>query len=143
MKLEQIQIASNKALMAKDKERRTVIAGLLGAIHNKAIAKHMQYDITDALVNEVTLKEIKTAKEMFDTCPADRMDLKEQYARRIKILQEFVPAMIDDPVEITKIINSFGIDITKANRGIIMRNLKADGGIDMSVANKVLSALLQ
>ena len=111
-------------------------------IFNKAtITPKGRIEITDELVDAVILKEKKTVQEMIDTCPASRAETLQEYKERLAIINEFAPQLITDAQEIENFIHSLGIELTKANRGNIMKELK--GKVDMKAANQVLGGMLQ
>ena len=46
------------------------------------------------MVDQVILKELKTAKEQIDTCPDSRQDLKAEYQFRYDVIKEYAPAQM-------------------------------------------------
>lgn len=132
------------AMKAKDKTRKDAISSVISAVKKAAIDKKQKNNITDELVNEVLLKEVKTVQEMIDTCPENRADLKEQYQNRLNIVNEFAPKLVNNENDIMEIIEAIGLDIelVKNNRGTIMKELKSRN-VDMKVANKVLSGVIK
>lgn len=148
MTLEFLQSEMIRAMKNGLKFRKTVISSIIGAVKNEAIKEHCQENIPESLVNKVVLKELKTAREMFDTCPKDRDDLLEDYDIRIAIVLEFAPQMMDREqieVEVIRILESEGIDPEIQTRGRCMRavmpilNDKADG----KLINDVVTELVQ
>ena len=97
--------------------------------------------ITEEQVNAVILKEKKTMQEMIDTCPEDREDLSRGYKSKMMIIDEFAPVLMTSENEIQDFVNSLDIELTKANRGIIMKALK--GKADMKIANQVVGSILK
>ena len=148
MTLEKLQSEMIAAMKSGDKFRKGVIADMIGNTKTAAINKNCRNDITEALVDEVLLKCKKTAQEMIDTCPADRVETLEEYKKQLEIINEFAPQLITDEFKIRTIIALYtsdeGIDLVKANRGKIMKlastNLK--GKADMSVVSKVVGDML-
>lgn len=148
MTLEFLQSEMIRAMKNGLKFRKTVISSIIGAVKNEAIKECCQESVPESLVNKVVLKELKTAREMFDTCPKDRDDLLEDYDIRIAIVLEFAPQMMDREqieIEVIRILESEGIALEIQNRGRCMRavmpilNDKADG----KLINAVLTELLQ
>ena len=45
----------------------------------------------ESMVDQVILKELKTAKEQIDTCPDSRQDLKAEYQFRYDVIKEYAP----------------------------------------------------
>ena len=149
MTLEILQKEMIAALKAGDKERKDTLSALVAAVKKTAIDKNCRDNITEELVNEVILKEQKTVKEMIDTCPADRVDTKVSYEKRLAIIDEFAPQLITDPFAIedmvVKICWSEGLALTKTNKGAIMKTVmpKLKGQVDMKVANNIIAILLK
>lgn len=149
MTLEKLQFEMVSAMKAGNKFRKNVISTLIAQIKNAAIDKSCRDNIPEALVNEVLLKAKKTAQEMIDTCPADRIETLAEYVKQFDIIDEFAPKLIDDEDEIERLIFEYAdgakVPLAKECRGTIMgiiaRNLK--GKVDMSVVNKVIGGMLR
>ena len=140
MTLNILQTEMINAMKAKDTIRKEVLSSAVDAIKKASITSTGRIEITEDLVNQVLLKEVKTLKEMIDTCPASRVDLLEVYNSKLEILQTFAPQLITDKSGIENLVKSLGIELTKANRGAIMKELK--GKVDMKLANEILGGLL-
>ena len=100
----------------------------------------MKENITEELVNEIILKEQKTFQEMIDTCPDSHIDRKEEYKAKKVIIDEFAPKLLTEEKDIENFILALGIEVSKNNRGVIMKELK--GKVDMSISNKVLGEMM-
>lgn len=140
MKLEILHDQMVAAMKVKNKVRRAALASAIDAINKATITATGRVPITEELVDAVLLKEVKTLKEMIDMCPADREDLLNEYKQRLATIKEFAPQLITDKSGIEDLVKSLGIELTKANRGAIMKELK--GKVDMKLANEVLGGLL-
>ena len=149
MTLEVLQKEMIAAMKNKDKERKDTLSSLIGAVKKAAIDQKCKENITDKLVDEVILKEKKTVQEMIDTCPTDRESLLNEYKARMSIIEEFAPKLITDEVEIKNIITTLlsqsGIEITKGNKGQIMKVVMPalKGKADMKVVNSVITEVLK
>ena len=141
MNLEILNKARIDAMKNKDKLRKETISTLIDGVNKATITPKGRIEITDELVDAVILKEKKTVQEMIDTCPASRVETLQEYKERLAIINEFAPQLITDAQEIENFIHSLGIELTKANRGNIMKELK--GKVDMKTANQVLGGMLQ
>ena len=141
MELKVLQNEMVAALKARNKFRKDVISSLVGAVKKAAIDKNCRDNVTEELVNAVLIKEQKTMQEMIDTCPATRPEILEEYTAKKQIIDEFAPQVITDPAQIKTMVESIGIDLTKKNRGAIMKVLK-DNLVDMKVANQVVGGML-
>ena len=146
MTLETLQIEMIAAMKNKDKARKDTISSLIGAIKKTAIDRKCKDNITEALVDEVILKELKTVKEMIDTCPDSRPQLLADYVERKHIINEFAPQIITDEEEVRKMVyHLLAItDIQKDDKGSVMKAImpQLKGKVDMKVANKVLNEIL-
>ena len=141
MELKVLQNEMVAALKARNKFRKDVISSLVGAVKKTAIDKNCRDNITEELVNAVIIKEQKTMQEMIDTCPATRPEVLAEYTAKKQIIDEFAPQVITDPAQIKTMVEAIGIDLTKKNRGAIMKVLK-DNLVDMKVANQVVGGML-
>lgn len=148
MNLEQLQESMIKAMKNHEKERKDTISSLIGAIKKAAIDRKCKDNISEELINEVILKEKKTVQEMIDTCPEDRIELKNEYNYRLSVINEFAPTLITDEVTlkkyITNLLSEAQISIEKNNKGQIMKHIMPiiKGKADMKIVNKVIGELL-
>ena len=141
MELKVLQNEMVAALKARNKFRKDVISSLVGAVKKAAIDKNCRDNVTEELVNAVLIKEQKTMQEMIDTCPATRPEVLAEYTAKKQIIDEFAPQVITDPAQIKTMVEAIGIDLTKKNRGAIMKILK-DNLVDMKIANQVVGGML-
>ena len=141
MTLEILQAEMISAMKNKNKIRKDTISSMIDAVKKATITKEGRIEITEELVNKVILKEKKTMQEMIDTCPASRAETLQEYKEKLTIINEFAPQLITDAQEIENFIHSLGIELTNANRGNNMKELK--GKVDMAAANKILGGMLK
>ena len=126
-KYEQIKADMNAALKAGHKLRRMTLADMVASIDKASIAGKTRIEITDALVDEVMTKYVKTVQEMIDTCPDGEKyaDRKSEYIIKLEIAKEYAPIVITDVDEIKKMIYLWGcgnqVSIVSQNKGIIMK----------------------
>ena len=147
MTLEMLQKEMIAAMKSGDKFRKQIVSNLVGDVKKAAIDKKCRDNITEALIDEVLLKSKKTAQEMIDTCPADRVDTLEEYKRQYEIICEFAPTLMTDETEIRALILDTingEIELTKSNRGKVMKVIAPmfKGKADMSIVNKVVGEML-
>ena len=148
MTLKILQAEMITAMKNKDKARKDTLSSLIGAVKKTAIDKMCKDNITEELVNEVILKELKTIQEMIDTCPIDRIELLAVYVERKKIIQEFAPILMTNEIEIknaiTTLLSDSQIEVIKTNKGQIMKVVMSamKGNADMKIVNKVLGEML-
>ena len=145
-KMEDVRKAMVEAMKAKDKERKDTLSMLLAAMKNKAIDKRA--DLTEEEEIQVVLKEIKQTKESLELTPADRTELIEDYKKRLAVLEEFAPKMMDaDEIKavISGVLADLGIDApTGKDKGRIMKELmpKVKGKADGKLVNELFQGYL-
>lgn len=134
------------AMKAKDKDTKDTLSLLLGALKNKAIDKREA--LTEEEEIQVILKEIKQTKESLEMTPADRTEMIEDFKKRIAVLEQFAPKMMDEE-EIKAIVSGvladLGIDApTCKDKGRIMKELmpKVKGKADGKLVNEVVSSFM-
>ena len=64
MTIEMLNADMITAMKNKDKFKKDVLSSLIGAVKKVAIDRKCRDNISEELVNEVLLKELKTVKEM-------------------------------------------------------------------------------
>lgn len=111
------------AMKARDKARKESISALIQAVKKAGIDAGCREDIPEEMVNKVILKELKTVKEQIDSCPADRIDLIEEYQARYDVFNEYAPK----------------------NKGQIMKTVMPafKGRADGKVINQIVAKLCQ
>jgi uncharacterized protein YqeY len=146
MTLECLQNDMKQAMKIGDTELRDIMRSVIGAVKKAAIDERCE--ITEELVDRVLLKEAKIIQEQIDTCPKDRVETLEIYNRKLAKLKCYLPQLLDNPIDIeTKIrlmLLPSGIELVKANKGIIMKIVMPQfkGKADMKVVNQVIGELL-
>ena len=141
MTLEKLQAEMIAAMKSKNKLRKETISSIIQAVKKFGIDNMCKDNITEEQINAVILKEKKTMQEMIDTCPEDREDLSRSYKSKMMIIDEFAPALMTSKNEIQDFVNSLDIELTKANRSIIMKALKDK--VDIKITNQVVSSMLK
>ena len=133
------------AMKEHNKIRKETISALISAVKKVAIDEKCKDNITEELVDRVILKEKKTVQEMVDTCPADRVELLEEYKTRMAIIEYFAPQMMNED-EIRKAVYNIivSVDIQHSGKGNIMKAVmprlkgKADGKVISKIVDSVL-----
>ena len=145
MDMKTLQQAMIAAMKAKEKERKDVISGLIAAVKKVAIDEGCRDDIPESMVDSVLLKELKTAKEQVDTCPAERAELKAEYEARVKVIQEFAPEQMDEDGIRALLTTKFADVIATKNKGVIMKSVMGElkGKADGKLINKIVAELLE
>ena len=145
-KIEEVRKAMVEAMKAKDKDTKDALSALLTALKNKAIDKRA--DLTEEEEVQVILKEIKQTKESLDMTPADRTDLIEEFKKRIAVLENFAPKMMDaDEIKaiISGVLSDLGIDApTAKDKGRIMKELmpKVKGKAAGKLVNEIVGSFM-
>ena len=145
-KIEFIRGEMMAAMKARDKKRKDVLSMLLTALKNKAIDK--REDLTTEEEDQIILKQIKQTKETLEMTPADRTDIIEECEKRIAVLEQYAPKMMDE-AEIKEVIagvlSGLGIDApTPKDKGRIMKELmpKVKGKADGKLVNDILTGMM-
>lgn len=143
MEMAQLQKDMIAAMKAKDKTRKDGISALISAVKKVAIDEGCRDDIKAELVDRVILKELKTAKEQLDSCPAERTDLLAEYQARYDIINEYAPALLSAEEVKAILTEKFADVIATKNKGQIMKAVMAElkGKADGKVINQVVSEL--
>ena len=135
------------AMKAKDKDTKETLSMLLAALKNKAIDKRA--DLTPEEETQVILKEIKQLKETLEMTPADRTDLIEEAQKRLSVLEEYAPKMMDaDEIKavIQTVLSELGIETpTAKEKGKIMKELmpRVKGKADGKEVNQILASMMK
>ncbi|MBR2886523.1 MAG: GatB/YqeY domain-containing protein [Clostridia bacterium] len=143
MTLQELQKDMIAAMKAKDKVRKDVISSLIAAVKKYGIDNGVRNDITEEMTDSVLLKELKTAKEQLDTCPAERTDLLETYKTNYEIIQEYVPAQLSEEEIIALLTEKYSELIATKNKGMIMKTVMAElkGKADGKVISEAVAKL--
>lgn len=145
-KIEEVRKAMVDAMKAKDKDTKDALSALLTALKNKAIDKRAE--LTEEEETQVIMKEIKQTKESLDMTPADRTELIEEFQKRIAVLEQFAPKMMDaDEIKaiISDVLADLGIDApTAKDKGRIMKELmpKVKGKADGKLVNEIVGSIM-
>lgn len=145
-KIEEVRKAMVEAMKAKDKGTKDALSALLTALKNKAIDKRA--DLTEEEETQVIMKEIKQTKESLEMTPADRTELIEEFQKRIAVLEQFAPKMMDaDEIKatISDVLAELGIDApTAKDKGRIMKELmpKVKGKADGKLVNEIVVSFM-
>ena len=145
MNIETLQKDMIAAMKAKDKGRKDAISSLVSAVKKTAIDEGCRENIPEELADRVILKELKTAKEQLDTCPAERTDLKEEYELRYNVIKEYAPAMMSEEEVKTYITEKFAEVVATKNKGQIMKAVMGElkGKADGKLINQVVASLMK
>lgn len=143
MTLEQLRSDMVAAMKARDKERKDAISSLVSAVKKAAIDEGCRDDAPEELVSRVILKELKTAKEQLDGCPASREDLLAEYQKRYDVIAEYAPQMMSAEEVKSYIESHFAEVVATKNKGQIMKSVMAElkGKADGRVINEVVAGL--
>lgn len=131
------------AMKARDKVRKDAISSVISAVKKVAIDEGCRDNIDDALVDRVILKELKSVKEQIDTCPAERVDLLEQYQARYDIINEYAPKLMSKEEVKACLQEKFAEVLATGNKGQIMKAVMAEmkGKADGKVINQAVAEI--
>lgn len=145
-KIEDVRSAMVAAMKAGDKESKETLSLLLAALKNKAIDKRAE--LTAEEETQVVMKEIKQTKETLEMTPADRTDIIEECNKRLSVLEQYAPKLIDEAQireVITATLSELGIESpTTKDKGRIMKVLmpKVKGKADGKQVNEIMMTFL-
>ena len=144
MKQKELQDAMVAAMKAKDKFKKETIASLVSAVKKAGIDAGCRENVPDDMANQAILKEIKTVKEQIDTCPADRTELREEYQKRLEIMNEFAPKLLSDDEVKSILQEKFADLLASGDKGKVMKAVMAElkGKADGKVINQVVAQLM-
>ena len=143
MNIESLRKDMVAAMKAKDKPRKEAISSLVSAVKKAAIDAGCREDIPEDMVDRVILKELKTAKEQIDTCPASREDLKAEYQFRYDVISEYAPKLLSAEEVKAILTEKFADVLATKNKGMIMKAVMGElkGKADGKVINQVVAEL--
>ena len=147
MKLETIQESIKTAMKTHATLEVETLRSVVAAVKKAAIDKRCE--ITEELVDEMLLKEVKIIKEQIDTCPDSRAEMKDEYMHRLMIVESFAPKLVTDETKIANMIDAAlahaGLVLETANKGQIMKIVmpQLKGKVDMKIANQVIATFLK
>ena len=143
MTFETLQKDLIAAMKARDAERKEVMSTLVSAAKKAAIDKGCRDNITEDIVDAAVLKELKTAKEQLDTCPAEREDLVAKYSFAYNVISEYAPKMMSEEEIREKLNTEFADVLATKNKGQIMKEImpafkgKADGKLISQIVAEI------
>ena len=143
MELETLRNDMIAAMKARDKERKDAISSLVSAVKKVSIDEGCREEVPAELVDRVILKELKTAKEQLDSCPAGREDLLKEYQARYNVIAEYAPKMMS-PEEVKAYIEGHFAEVAATkNKGQVMKAVMGElkGKADGKVINEVVTQL--
>lgn len=145
-KIEEVRSAMVAAMKAGDKQTKESLSMLLAALKNKAIDKRA--DLTEEEEIQVVMKEIKQTKETLEMTPADRTDIIDECNKRIAVLEQYAPKLMDEAgirTVIRETLDELGIEAPSAkDKGRIMKVLmpKVKGKADGKLVNEIMTGFL-
>jgi len=92
---------------------------------------------------QVIIKELKSAKEQLDSCPAERAELRAQYQARHDIIAEYAPSMMSNEEVEAYMQENFAEVLKTKNKGQIMKAVMGalKGKAEGKVINEVVAKL--
>ena len=143
MTLEVLQKDMIAAMKAKDKPRKDAMSSLVSAVKKVGIDAGCRDNIPEDMVNQAILKELKSAKEQIDTCPAERTELKAEYQFLYDVISEYAPKMMSEEEVKALLTEKYAEVIATKNKGQIMKTVMAElkGKADGKVINQVVAEL--
>ncbi len=145
MQFDQLQKDMIAAMKAHDKERKDSISTLVSAAKKIAIDNGCRDNISEDIVNQAVLKELKSVKEQIETCPKEREDLLSEYKARLAVFEEYAPKMLSAEEVEAILKEKFSEVLGSKNKGLIMKTIMPElkGKADGKVINEVVAKLCQ
>ncbi len=143
MSFTELQTGLKEAMKARDTLRKEAIQTLIAAVKKTAIDNGVRDNITDELVDSVILKELKTAKEQIDTCPAEAVEQLKEYQYKYEVISGYAPKQMTEDELKPYISEKFGELIASGNKAVYMKTIMADlkGKADGKLINKIITEL--
>jgi len=143
--LDQLQTQLKSAMKSRDELRTSVLRMLISEFKYAQIEKRGTLDEAESVqVIHKAIKKRKEAMEMYEK--AGRTDLATKEKSELKILEEFVPAQMDEASarqKIEEVIRELGASGKKDLGRVIKEVLsRYKGQIDGKVAQKISSEIL-
>ena len=113
----------------------SVLRGVLATAQNIAIEARTK--ITEEIINSALLKEQKTIEEMIKTCPAERIDLRQEYNAKLNIINHYVSKIIDNP---EKKLNKAKLEKATKKKEIMP---KLKDKVNMKVVSQIISKIFK
>ena len=113
----------------------SVLRGVLATAQNIAIEARTK--ITEEIINSALLKEQKTIEEMIRTCPAERIDLRQEYNAKLNIINHYVSKIIDNP---EKELNKAKLEKATKKKEIMP---KLKDKVNMKVVSQIISKIFK
>lgn len=126
MELDALRKDMMAAMKARDKATKEAVSSLIAAVKKAAIDEGCRDEISGELVDRVILKELKSAKEQVDTCPASREDLRAEYQAKYDVIARYAPAQMDAAQIKAYLQEKFADLLATKNKGQIMKTVMAD-----------------
>jgi len=129
------------AMKAGDETKRNVLRMLKSSLKNTQIESQAE-TLSEEQVQAVVAREIKRRKESVESYKtANRPELAEQELAEIKVLEEYMPAQMDE-AEVEKVVDAYlaNHQITQSEIGQAMRDLSAElkGKTDLGAVSQIL-----
>lgn len=135
-------IELKKEIMKNIKEKNeistiitSVLRGVLATAQNIAIEARTK--ITEEIINSALLKEQKTIEEMIRACPAERIDLRQEYNAKLNIINHYVSKIIDNP---EKELNKVKLEKATKKKEIMP---KLKDKVNMKVVSQIISKIFK
>jgi len=143
MEFEKLQKDMIAAMKAHDKARKDSISVLVSAAKKIAIDNGCRENITEEIVDQAILKELKSVKEQIETCPKERTELLNEYNARLCVFEEYAPKMLSAEEVKDILTGKFSEVIASKNKGLIMKTVMPElkGKADGKVINEVVADL--
>lgn len=116
----------------------SVLRGVLATAQNAAI--EVKTNVTEEIINSALLKEQETIKEMIETCPVERIDLRQEYNARLNVINYYVSKIIENPEKTKETLNKVELKGAQKKRKAIS---KSKGKVNMKIISQIISKIFK
>jgi hypothetical protein len=136
-----IEEAVKSSMREKNKEKTTTLRMAISELKKEEIDRRIELDEQDSI--KIIQRMIKQRKDSYNQfIEAGRKELAEKETSEISILQEFLPAQLDEK-EISKLVKTAITEtgaIQPKDMGLVMGALKSkiSGNADMGIVSRIV-----
>ena len=148
MTIEMLEQERNLARKNGNSERLLVLNDIIAKARAKETAGKKKIELTEQLVNDSLIEYRKMLKDGIKQMPEGHA-VRAMYEEQLEILSEFCPTVLEDENKIknliTKVLHEQNIEISRKNRGRIMKALipalRAEY-TDMNIAMPIIESMI-
>lgn len=148
MTIEMLEQERNLARKNGNSKRLLVLNDIIAKARAKETAGKKKIELTEQLVNDSLVEYRKMLKDGIKQMPEGHA-VRAMYEEQLEILSEFCPTVLEDEIQIenliTKVLHEQNIEISRKNRGRMMKALmpalRAEY-TDMDIAMPIIESMI-